>query len=165
MKKSPRVSRRILFAGGLAAFIVGAGLGIAPAAAHEAKCPICKLDVPQDTPTQDNEVAVRSGRKRIEYRCVGCAFNDAKTYTADISILAPSDVKGKPILLTRTGGKWTAQPESPVFVAAKVPHLRCPLGYRAFTSKASFDAWVRRNHDVVGDAKALSLDQMVELAK
>ncbi len=161
------VSRRLLLAAGLAAPLGTGWVGplLRPASAHQAACPICKLDVPQDTETQDNEVAIRSGRKRIEYRCVWCALNDAKTYTGDISILAPSDVKGKPVLLTRTGGKWSAQPDGALFVGVKVPHQECPLGYRAFTGKAAFEAWVRKNHAVVGDAAPLSLGQMVDLAK
>ena len=49
-------------------------------------------------------IANRFGRKRIEYRCVYCALSDAKSYNGDITILAPSELKGKPVLLTREGG-------------------------------------------------------------
>ena len=48
-----------------------------PVLAHEAKCPFCEMDVVQDTATQDNEVALKYGNKRIEYRCVMCAIADA----------------------------------------------------------------------------------------
>ena len=41
-----------------------------PAMAHEAKCPYCKLDVPQDTAQQDNEVALKYGRKRIPIKAI-----------------------------------------------------------------------------------------------
>ena len=132
--------------------------------AHEAKCPVCKLDVPQDTDQQDNEVALKFGRKRIEYRCLFCALSDSKSYNGDVTILAPSDVKDKPVLLTRKDGKWSVMPEPTVFVGEKVSHRSCQLGYRAFTTKAGFDKWVHANHELLGDAKPLTLDQMLAMA-
>ena len=161
-----QVSRRLIITGAAAAMLGSlAGPLVRPALAHEAKCPVCKLDVPQDTDEQDNEVAIRSGRKRIEYRCVFCAVQDAKSYTGEISVLAPSDVKGKPVLLSRKDDKWSVQPETAVFVATKVPHRQCQVGYRAFTSKAAFEAYAKKHADVVGaDAKPLTVAQFVEVA-
>lgn len=159
-------SRRLLLAGGLAA-LLGAGLtGAAQrqAEAHEAQCPVCKLDVVQDTDKLDNEVALRSGRKRIEYRCVYCALNDSKSYTGDISILAPSEVKGKPVLLSRKDGKWSVAPETAVFVGEKVNHRSCQVGYRALTGKEAFEKWQHANHDLLKDAKPLSLQQMLDVS-
>src|SRR5260221_10574122 len=127
MKSVNAVSRRLLFAGSLAA-LLGAGLTgpmLRPALAHEGKCPVCKLDVPQDTDKQDNEVALKAGRKRIEYRCVYCALSDAKSYTGDLTILAPSDVKDKPVMLMRKDGKWSTMPEKMVFAREKVSHRNC----------------------------------------
>src|SRR5215207_7483853 len=84
-----------------------AGLAARPAAAHETKCPYCRLDVVQDTADQDNEVPLKYGRKRIEYRCVFCALAQAKTeYKGDVTILAPSEIKGKPVVITRANGQW-----------------------------------------------------------
>jgi hypothetical protein len=136
-----------------------------PAFAHEATCPVCKLDVVQDTDKLDNEVALRFGRKRIEYRCVYCALSDAKNYTGDLTILAPSELKGKPVLLTRTGSEWKVAPDGAVFVGHKVNHRSCQTGYRAFTNRAAFDRWIHANHALLGDAKPLSLKEMLELAK
>ena len=48
------------------------------ALAHEVPCPLCGLKVVQATKAQDNEVVLRFGKKRIEYRCVYCALADAK---------------------------------------------------------------------------------------
>lgn len=161
------LSRRSWLAGSLAAALSLGATGwvaIGPALAHEGKCPVCKLDVPQDTKDQDNEVALKSGRKRIEYRCVFCALSDSKSYTGDVTILAPSDVQGKPVVLTRKEGKWSVAPEKAVFVGQKVNHRQCQLGYRAFTSKAAFDAWVHQNHELLSDAKPLDLKQMLEVA-
>lgn len=164
MKSDSNVSRRLLLAGSLAALVGVAGPVLRPAMAHEGKCPVCKLDVPQDTKEQDNEVALKSGRKRIEYRCVFCALSDSKSYTGDVTILAPSDVQGKPVMLMRKEGKWSSIPETAVFLGQKVNHRQCQLGYRTFTGKAAFDAWVHKNHELLGDAKPLTLPQMLDVA-
>jgi len=145
------------------ALLVVAGLGAAQA--HEAKCPYCELDVVQDTPEQDNETAIQYGKKRIEYRCVFCALADAeKSYTGDLTILAPSEIKGKPIVIERKDGKWSA-PDSTVFVGKKVKHRHCQTGYRAFTTQAAFDHHVSKNKVLLKDAKAITLADMVEIAK
>lgn len=158
-------SHRVVLGAALLGVLMAAGVGPRPVFAHEAKCPICSLDVPQDTTQQDNEVAIRSGRKRIEYRCVSCALHDAVTYKGDITVLAPSDVKGQPVLLTRKDGSWSSTPANVLFVGQKVPHASCPLGYRVFTTRAAFDAWTHKNHALLGDATPLSLPQMIELSK
>jgi hypothetical protein len=160
-------TRRAFLALGLAG-VVSAGaasLAVRPAQAHEAKCPVCKLDVVQDTADLDNEVAIRFGRKRIEYRCVWCALSDSKTYNGDLSILAPSELKGKPVVLTRKEGKWSVAPETAVFSGQKVNHRHCQVGYRALTNRAAFDAWVKKHAEVMGDARPLTLAEMLELAK
>lgn len=159
------------FAGAAAAVVLGAVLGIPtsllgmrPAAAHEGKCPLCKLDVVQDTEKLDHEVALKSGRKRIEYRCVYCALADAKSYAGDITLLAPSELKGKPVLLTRTAGKWTVAPESAVFVGHKVNHRSCQLGYRALTTPDAFPKWVQAQGELLKDAKPQTLAELLEIA-
>lgn len=159
-------SRRLILAGTLATLLGAsvAGPGLRPALAHEAKCPVCKLDVVQDTDKLDNEVALKSGRKRIEYRCVYCALQDAKSYTGDLTILAPSELKGKPVVLARKGGNWSVTPEAAVFVGEKVNHRSCQVGYRALTTKEAFDKWVHANHELLKDAKPLTLTQMLEVA-
>lgn len=167
------ISRRRLSAYGLAFLTVATTAGITgifatPALAHDADCPYCKLKVTQDTPTQDNEVALRYGRKRIEYKCVFCAIaevNNGVYKDGDVTILAPSEVKGKPIPITRKEGKWSA-PAGTVFVAVKASHKHCQTTYRAFTNKAGFDAHVKKNSALLQDAAApLTLDQMVAVAK
>jgi hypothetical protein len=135
------------------------------ALAHEAECPHCELDVAQDTPKQDNETAIQYGKKRIEYRCVMCAIADAeKSYKEDLTVLAPSEIKGKPVQIARTGGQWSA-PGGTVFVGKKVKHRYCETGYRAFTSKAAFDAHVKKNKVLLKDAKPLTLAEMVKVSR
>lgn len=167
MNRTSFFSRRRMLAGSLAAFVsLGiAGLAGRPAQAHEAKCPYCKLDVVQDTSTMDNEVALRYGRKRIEYRCVYCALAEAKTaFKGDLNILAPSEIKGKPVVISRKSGNWSA-PAGVVFVGEKANHRHCQTTYRAFTSKAAFQAHVRKNKNLLKNARPLTLAQMVEMAK
>ena len=168
MKSMKTSSRRFLMVGGLAALLAGGLGGIAPrpVTAHEAKCPYCKLDVVQDTKTLDNEVALKYGRKRIEARCVFCALAIAKKdVKGDLTITAPSEAKGKPVLITRTGGKWSATPSTAVFAGKKVNHRQCQTGYRAFTNRAGFDSFVNENHKVLHGAKPLTLNEIVSLAK
>jgi len=144
----------------------GGTTGLLPAWAHEAQCPFCRLDVVQDTPEQDNEVVLRYGKKRIEYRCVYCALAHARTeFTGDLIILAPSEIKGKPVVLSRKEGRWAVMPETALFLAAKAEHRQCAVAYRAFTGRAGFEAYLKRHAALLGEAKPLSLAQMVEAAK
>lgn len=106
--------------------------------AHEAPCPYCGMAVTQDTPTQDNEVALKVGKKRIEYKCVFCALKEAATeFKGDLAIMAPSEKKGEPIKLSRQGGQWSAVPDNVVFVAQKASHKICQQTYRAFTTTST----------------------------
>jgi hypothetical protein len=159
------LARRAFVTATVAGVLAVAGPGARPALAHEATCPVCKLDVVQDTEKLDNEVALRFGRKRIEYRCVYCALQDAKNYNGEVTILAPSELKGKPVLLTRKEGQWKVAPETAVFVGQKVNHRSCQVGYRALTNKEAFEGWVHANQALLSGAKPLGLKEMLELAK
>lgn len=138
----------------------------ATAFAHDADCPFCKLKVVQDTKEQDNEVVLRYGRKRIEYRCVYCALAEAQSdqYKGNLRILAPSEIKGKPVLIERTDGKWSV-PAGAVFVGVKDSHKHCATTYRAFTTKAAFEAHVKKNPVLLKDAKTLTFEELAALAK
>ncbi len=133
--------------------------------AHEAPCPYCAQAITQDTDTQDNEVTLKFGRKRVEYKCVFCALAEAKTdYKGDLSILAPSEIKGEPIKLQRTDGKWTSSAEGVHFVAQKANHKVCQYTYRAFTTEDAAKTYIEKNKALLPDAKPLTLDQMLEIA-
>ena len=163
MKSNPTLSRRA-FAGLFAALALAVGASV-PAFAHEAPCPLCKVTLTQDTATQDNETVLRLGRKRIEYKCVYCAMTEANTRykSSDVTILAPSEKKGAPVEITRKGGTWNA-PDGAVFIAVKASHRVCQETYRAFTSKAGYDAYVAKNKAKLADAKPLTLAEMVAVA-
>ena len=151
--------------------IVGGALALFLAAspvkmvfAHEADCPHCGLDVVQNTATQDNEAAVKFGKKRIEYRCVLCAIADAdKTYKGDLTVLAPSETKGQPIEIARKDGQWSA-PAGTIFLGQKVKHKYCQTGYRAFRNQGAFDTHVQKNKVLLADAKPVALEELVKLA-
>ncbi len=149
---------------GIFSILLAAGW-VSSARTHEAKCPHCQTDVAQDTPEQDNEVALMYGKKRIEYRCVMCAIADAeKSYKGDLKILAPSDVKGKPIEIVRKDSLWSA-PDSTVFIGYKIKHRYCDRGYRAFTNIAAFKVHVEKYKVQLKDAKPVTLTEIVQIAK
>ena len=151
-------------AGKIAALVAALTFAV-PALAHEAPCPYCAQNITQDTDSQDNETVLKIGRKRIEYKCVFCALSEAKTdFQGDISILAPSEIKGEPIKLQRADGKWTASSEDVRFVAQKADHKICEVTYRAFTTEDAAKNYIEKNKAQVPDAKPLTLDQMLEAA-
>ena len=117
--------------------LLTATFAISPVFAHEAPCPYCAMPVTQDTPTQDNEVALKIGRKRIEYKCVYCALSEAKTeFKGDLTISAPSEKKGQPVLIKRRGEAWSVLPATAFFVASpKIKHKICQEQARAFSTQ------------------------------
>jgi hypothetical protein len=127
---------------------------------HEGDCPYCKLPLVQNTKDQDNEVVVKFGNKRIEYRCVYCVFKDQKRYKTDLIVYAPSEKIGEPVVLKRTAGKWTA-PDGAVFLNTFKKHADCAELSRAFSSRAAFDKYVTDKKLI--DAKALSLLEFMDL--
>lgn len=159
MKKS---SMQKLLNGALMLFLIASP--VTTVFAHEAECPHCGLDIVQNTATQDNETALMYGKKRIEYRCILCAIADGdKSYKGDLTILAPSETKGKPIEITRKDGQWSA-PEGTIFVGEKVKHKYCQTGYRAFRSQSAFDNHVKKNKVLLADAKPIMLTELVDMA-
>ncbi len=132
-----------------------------PAMAHDADCPFCKLKLLQNTKEQDNEVVLKYGNKKIEYRCVFCAIADSKRYKGDLVVLAPSEKKGEPIVLKRTAANWSA-PEGTVFLNAFKKHADCSLLSRAFTSQAALETYAHKNG--VHEFKATTMGDFVKNA-
>ena len=163
------LKRIVLRASALSAIAAG-GLGIVGtplALAHDVPCPLCGLKVVQGTKTQDNEVVLRYGKKKIEYRCIYCVFADAKKYDGDLTVYAPSETKDKPVLLRREAGKWRAvkdvdgklvPEDGVVFLNAFVSHKDCAALSRAFHTKAGFDAYKAK----AKDAQPLTLEAMLD---
>jgi hypothetical protein len=140
-----------------ALLLIGLSLALS-AVAHEGNCPYCKLPLVQNTETQDNEVVVKFGNKRIEYRCVYCILKDQSRYKADLIVYAPSEKVGEPVVLKRTAGKWTA-PEGAVFLNSFKKHAECAAESRAFSSRKAYDAYVEKNK--LQDVKPLTLDELL----
>ena len=144
-----------LFSQSLSILAVVGAIGMSSTAmAHDADCPYCKLKVVQNTKEMDNEVVVKVGNKNIEYRCLYCVLKDQNRYKSDLIVYAPSETKGEPVVMKRTGGKWTA-PEGAMFLNSFKAHADCATLSRAFTNKAALDKYVAS----VGakDAKAMTL--------
>lgn len=143
-------------------FLILATLALSVASvAHEGDCPYCKLKLVQNTKDQDNEVVVKFGNKRIEYRCVTCVIKDQARYKSDLVVYAPSEKVGEPVVLKRTNGKWSA-PEKAVFLNAFTKHANCCELARAFSSKDAFAAYAKLHG--AESAKPLSLDEFLTTA-
>lgn len=135
----------------------------APSFAHEGDCPYCKMKLVQNTKDQDNEVVLKLGNKRIEYRCVYCVIKDQGRYKGDLVVYAPSEKVGEPVVLKRTAGKWSA-PEGAVFLNTFKKHAQCAELSRAFSKKEAFDAYVAAHK--VENPKALTLVEfLAQVAK
>jgi hypothetical protein len=131
--------------------------------AHETDCPYCKLPVLQNTEQLDNEVVVKFGNKRIEYRCIACVILDQKRYTGDLIVYAPSEKIGEPVVIKRIAGKWSTS-EGVVLINQFKKHADCAQLSRAFHSRNAFDAFVTKNQIV--EPKALTLEQfLIEVLK
>lgn len=142
-------------------FFVVALLSVAASsAAHEGECPYCKLKLVQNTKDQDNEVVVKFGNKRIEYRSIYCVFKDQGRYKSDLIVYAPSEKVGEPVVLKRTAGKWTA-PEGSVFLNAFTKHADCCELSRAFSAKEAFSTYAKAHG--AESAKPLNLDEFMAL--
>lgn len=142
----------------LAIFVILA-FGSVAVQAHEAQCPYCLDPVVQNTAKQDNEVVLKVGNKRIEYRCLYCVIKDQKRYKGNLIVYAPSEKIGQPLILQRKDGKWTG-PEKMVILNMFKKHAECAAMSRAFGDKAAFDAYVKANN--VQNAKALTLKEFLE---
>ena len=156
-------SRRTFLA--LAAVLAASTLAPNFASAHEANCPYCDQPITQDTPTQDNEVVLKYGRKRIEYKCVYCALSEAQTEysNGDVTIAAPSEKKGDPVILKRAGGHWSAASGAAYFVAqTPIKHRTCQATARAFRTKSAAQNYIKA-HNL--KAQPITLAQLVSLAK
>jgi len=162
MKFQSILARRVL--AGLFTATLFASFSAPSAWAHIAPCPYCSLTVSQDTATQDNEVALKIGRKRIEYKCVFCALSEAQSdYQGDLSILAPSEKKGEPIMLMRQNGKWSSMTEGAAYVLnSPLQHKICSVQARAFGSQAAAQAYLDAHKDQLPSAKIVTLDELVK---
>ncbi len=120
------------------------------------------MEVLKDTETVDNRVELQRGGKKTAYRCVLCAIADVKDGKGDLTILTPSERKGKPVKIVRTDGKWTAEPETAQFVYVKGSHAQCEVRYRAITTKEALDAYLANNPRVLKSAKSISLAEMIK---
>ena len=126
--------------------------------AHEGDCPYCKLKLVQNTKDQDNEVVLKFGNKRIEYRCVYCVIKDQGRYKGDLVVYAPSEKVGDPVVLRRSEGKWTS-PAGSVFLNTFTKHANCAELSRAFSTKDAFVDYAKKHG--AESAKPLNLEEFI----
>ncbi len=161
MKNVHFLARPALFCGTLAALLTTVlvpTLAVRPALAHSAPCPYCNMTVSDATAS-----VLRTGHKRIEYKCVYCALSQAQSEfpAGDLTVSAPSEKPGHPIVIKRTGGKWSASPASATFVSpAHIKHKMCQEQARAFTTKAAATKFAKTESGMV-----MSLAQMNAMAR
>ncbi len=161
MKFYTTITRRVF--AGLFATALLSSVATPAAFAHIAPCPYCAMTITQDTDTQDNEVALRIGRKRIEYKCVYCALAEAQTdYQGDLMILAPSEKKGEPVVIARKAGQWSAPDGTAYVLNAPVKHKVCQEQARAFTSTEAAQKYLDANKEALPGAKIVTLEEMVK---
>ncbi|MDX2065488.1 MAG: hypothetical protein SFX74_07080 [Fimbriimonadaceae bacterium] len=125
---------------------------------HEADCPFCRLKLVQNTETEDNEVVLRFGNKKIEYRCLFCVIKDQRRYKGNLVVYAPSEKVGEPIVLKRTDGKWTG-PEAVRILNQFKSHGDCAALSRAFTTEAALLRYATDRK--VADPKPLTLEAFI----
>ncbi len=146
---------RMMAFGAMVAYSSGALL-------HEADCPNCKLPLVQNNDNFDNEVVVRYGNKRIEYRSIYCVLKDQDRYKVDLTVYSPSEKIGEPVVLKRVQGKWTA-PEKAVFTMGTSKMSLCAQQSRAFSSLEGLES-VRLKLEL-GESKPLTLTEFIEAVK
>ncbi len=129
---------------------------------HEADCPNCKLPLVQNNDDFDNEVVVRFGNKRIEYRSIYCVLKDQDRYKVDLIVYAPSEKIGEPVVLKRVQGKWTA-PEKAVFTLGTTKMSLCAQQSRAFSTAEGLEK-VREKLQL-GDVKGVPFAEFAEAVK
>ena len=134
-----------------------------PAQAANRMCPYCAM--PLGAPS--TQVWLHSGSKKVAYRCVFCAVSEAKTeYKGNLSILAPTENRKKPLIIKRTGGHWSSNLKGASFVGnMKVHHKSCPTSEHAFTSRAAAKRYIAQHKDVLSNGMLMSFNQFIAMTK
>jgi hypothetical protein len=134
-----------------------------PAQAANRMCPYCAM--PLGAPS--TQVWLHSGSKKVAYRCVFCAVSEAKTeYKGNLSILAPTENRKKPLIIKRTGGHWSSNLKGASFVGnMNVSHKSCPTSEHAFTSSAAAKKYIAQHKDVLSNGMLMSFNQFIAMTK
>ena len=128
------------------------------AVAHAAPCGYCHK------PIVGTPYVLKNAKHSEQFKCAYCAVADASgadDWKGDVTMIAPSENAKKPVTLKRVGGKWKQFPASAVFTeASPIRHSKCGEQYRAFTTKAAAQKYIK-----TGAAdKVISLAELVRKA-
>ena len=139
-------------------FFGAVALLLCVATAQAAKCGYCHQSI-QGTP-----YILKNAKHSEEFKCAYCAVADAQgeaDWKGDVSLFAPSENSKKPVTLKRIGGKWKMFPATAVFTeASPIKHRICGQQYRAFTTQAAAQAYIKTG----GADKVISLAQLIQKA-
>lgn len=156
------LQKRMLFTVALALMVFTAFMTSIPAQAANKMCPYCAM--PLGAPA--TQVWLQSGSKKVAYRCVFCAVAEAKTeYKGNLSVTAPTENSRKPLIIKRTGGRWSLNQKSAAFVGKDVTHKYCPTVHHAFTSSAAAKRYIAQHKSLLGGTSAMSFSQFYAKAK
>lgn len=128
------------------------------AVASAAQCAYCHKSIDGVPYVLKNQAHTES------YKCAYCAVAEAvgeADWKGDVTMISPSENPKKPVTVKRVGGKWKMYPTTAVFTeASPIKHRVCGEQYRAFTTRAAADAYIKS-----GKADAVvSLAQLIEKA-
>lgn len=156
------LQKRMFFTVVLALMTFTAFMTSIPAQAANKMCPYCAM--PMGAPS--TQVWLQSGSKKVAYRCVFCAVAEAKTeYKGNLSIQAPTENSKKPLIIKRTGGRWSLNQKSAAFVGKNISHKNCPTGYHAFTSSAAAKRYIAQHKSLLAGSSAMTFSQFYATAK
>lgn len=139
----------------------GVVFGSVAVSAHGVECAYCSIDVaPADV------VTMTHAGKAHKYKCVYCALDEAQGEykNGNAVVSAPSEKKGKPVVIRRVGGKWISPAGASFVGPAKLRHPICNVQYRAFTSRAAAQAYIAKNKKSLGNVQPLSFAQVLKLS-
>ena len=129
-------------------------LALASLASAQAPCAHCGMPIPKA-----DAVSVAMGGKKIVARCMLCARDLSAQSAGAATVSGPTEDPTQPLLLRSDDkGDWTSNLPDVVFLEVEGDHATCNRWSRAFTSKAAFDAYIKKNPQFKG-AKPLTLTE------
>jgi len=135
-----------------------AALLASAAIASAASCGYCHQ------PIQGTPYILKNAKHTEAFKCAYCAVADAQgepDWKGDVLLISPSENPKKPVTLKRVGGKWKMFPATAVFTeASPIKHRVCGKQYRAFTTQAAAQAYIKSG----GADAVISLAQLIQKA-
>jgi len=104
-------------------------------------CALCDKAIPDGKGVQavvgDGESA-----NTKSYRCIHCALTDLQHEENTITIEAITPLDRQPVRMTRSGGTWSSQPSTTVFLILPERADECLDLHQPFADRAEFDRYL-----------------------